>query len=280
MVEKRPLCTLEGLWWLLRVLWIVITPVWDWLWAASEASSSAWLLCGCAHCCAASPQSVWDVATAVSTCLLCGVLVLMWGGLNGVPLWRLDNWSALPHSYPFLSAVCMFVHEYSAVTTSSLPKSEENSLTHRPVSLTEAWSFPDTHSCLWIAKGQNVGVRKASAFLPAQHKSITCSLLVAQTTERCASRCCAPCREDLVIVVQQRVRVYEVASHTTVVLSFNFPPRRRLLALTEDPNKHVGAVVAFLSIATLESEDSVSGVKCVIRKVKSNHTTWFDNKSN
>lgn len=140
--------------------------------------------------------------------------------------------------------------EYSAATTSSLPKSEENSLTHRPVSLTEAWSFPDAHSCLWIAKGQNIGVRKASAFLPAQHKSITCSLLVAQTTERCASLCCAPCREDLVLVVQQRVSVYEVASHTTVVLSFNFSPQRRLLALTEEWNKHVCAVVASSSQRT------------------------------
>lgn len=82
-------------------------------WAVSKSSSSASLLRGCGHRCAASLQSErdGDMSTAVSTCLLWGAGALMWSRLNKVPLWGLDNWPALPHSYPILSTVCMFVHE-------------------------------------------------------------------------------------------------------------------------------------------------------------------------
>lgn len=114
MVEKSPLCALEGLCWVLRALWIVITPVWDCLILGEQSPSlhpPFSLLRGCGRCCAASLQSERDVSATVSTCLLWGAVALMWSWLNRVPLWRLDNWSAPPHSYPILSTVCMSVHE-------------------------------------------------------------------------------------------------------------------------------------------------------------------------
>lgn len=62
----------------------------------------------------------------------------VWSRLNRALLWKLENWSALPHSSPILSTVHGFVHEHYCRTPSYSPKGWADQL-DTPVSLIK-WS--------------------------------------------------------------------------------------------------------------------------------------------